>query len=116
LRIKIRLYGLLKDLTGSNELSLEIPVESTHLRDILEELVRRYPSLNTYISVKEGSIQVRGLSILVNGQHAMFLGGDMAEIKDGYVIDILPPVSGGFSSNTYQKEALLYLYLLKFLR
>jgi len=100
LRIKIRLYGLLKDLAGSNELSLEIPVESTHLRDILEELVRRYPSLNTYISVKDGSIQVRGLSILINGQHAMFLGGDMAEIKDGYVIDILPPVSGGFPSNT----------------
>lgn len=92
----VRLYGPMVKAAGSKELNLDCRV--LELRELLTMLVNKYPGLNEYIVIKDGEILLRGVTILINGRHAMFQGGFKAEIHGGDVVDIIPPVRGGYPS------------------
>lgn len=95
MKVTIRFYGTLRELVGAEKVVLEIEGERRTFLNIVLTLIERYPQLKEYMIINGRILKVRGLSILVNGQHVMFLGGEEAEIRDGSIIDILPPVSGG---------------------
>jgi len=90
----IRFYGVLRDI-ASEKVELYIPQSEVSFIDLIKEVVREYPALSNYIIVNDRGVEVKGVTILVNGRHIMFLGGDKALIKDGDVIDLLPPLHGG---------------------
>ncbi|MGB9828054.1 MoaD/ThiS family protein [Thermosphaera chiliense] len=93
--IIVRLYGALKDVAGREVLALEPKNHSLILIDLIKEILRIHPPLNEFITIRDERIEVKGLTILVNGRHVMFLGGDTAVVNDGDVVDILPPLHGG---------------------
>ncbi|MCR8501794.1 MAG: MoaD/ThiS family protein [Candidatus Korarchaeota archaeon] len=98
MRVAIRLYSILKDIVGREEITLDFNAEKLCLYEVITSLLERYPSLSQYIKLnKERKIETKGVSIIVNGRHAIFLGSENTEIRDGYVIDLIPPLHGGYS-------------------
>jgi len=88
MRVRVRLVSLLREAVGSRELELELEDGAT-LGDLLEALYGRFPRLREIV---EG-LEKRGLNVLfmVNGSTAA-LG---ERLRDGDVVTILPPASGG---------------------
>jgi MoaD family protein len=90
LRVRVKLVSLLRDaVDGAGEVVVEVDGDKAQLRDVLEKLYTSYPKLKKLI---EG-LGERGLGVvyMVNGQ-----GVDLdAEVKDGDLVAILPPASGG---------------------
>jgi len=93
-RVIIRFYGVLREI-ASEKVELYIPQSEVSFIDLIKEVMRECPALSNYIIVNDRGVEVKGVTILVNGRHIMFLGGDKALIKDGDVIDLLPPLHGG---------------------
>lgn len=90
----VRFYGVLRDII-SEKLELEVSGGEIPFTDLVGELLRRHPVLGKYIMLTERGVEVRGVTVLVNGRHIVFLGGDKALIRSGDIIDILPPLHGG---------------------
>lgn len=92
--VVVRFYGVLRELARER---IELSVRSSEVLfiDVVREILKEYPSLSSYVKVSEEGVEVKGVSVLVNGRHVMFLGGEKALIRDGDVIDVLPPLHGG---------------------
>ena len=81
MRVTVRLFARLRDLTGSGELSRELSAPAT-AETVWRSLIAEYPSLAEY---------ERSISVAVNADYAR-MG---AVVEDGDEIAFLPPVSGG---------------------
>ena len=81
LRVRIRLFAVQRELAGTRELALELPVAST-VADAWAGLVERHPVL------APGRSSVR---FAVNGEYA----GPDTLLGDGDEVAVIPPVSGG---------------------
>lgn len=79
--VPLHLYGVLREHIGDDHLTLDLP-EGTHVREVLELLSQRYPSLRSLIPNIATAI----------GDH--FVGGDVI-LREGDELVLLPPVSGG---------------------
>jgi molybdopterin converting factor small subunit len=90
----VRFYGVLKEIINE-KLELEVPSDGILFINLINEILQKYAPLSEYIIVTEKGVEVKGVTILVNGRHIMFLGGDKAVIRSGDIIDILPPLHGG---------------------
>jgi len=85
-RIKIRLYALLRDLYGSPEDIIELSDERVTVKNILYHISLKNEKLKVFLESRGESIIT-----LVNGLYAPH----ETELKDGDTIDLLPPASGG---------------------
>ena len=79
--VKVLFFSLLRDLAGTNQLVLELPVPST-LGDAVDRLGERFPSLAAW----DGR-----LLLAVNGEYADRATG----LADGDEVALMPPVQGG---------------------
>ncbi len=78
--LKIKAFGITRDIVGGRELILEMKGENTvsQLRKILEE---KYPDMK----------KIKSLLIAINNEYA----DDTTLLKDDDEIALIPPVSGG---------------------
>jgi molybdopterin converting factor subunit 1 len=79
--VTVRLFARLRDLVGASELEARVADAAT-VRDVWNELVRRYPDLAAYES---------SISCARNEEYAPMT----TPAADGDEIAFLPPVSGG---------------------
>lgn len=97
MRVSVRFFTNLREITNKREEKLEFPDGSKVTIDtVLKALAQSYgkPFVEYVYNSKTGSVQAF-LQFLVNGQSAATLKGLETELKDGDVLAILPPVSGG---------------------
>lgn len=84
---KVKLFAVFRELAGVSE----IEIEGKTLREILENLTKKFPKL------KEAFFEDQKLKefvqIMVNGKNAR--GNLEFEVSDRDLIAIFPPVSGG---------------------
>ena len=79
--VKVLFFSLLRDLSGTDRLALELPAPST-LGEAVARIGKRFPSLAAW----EGR-----LLLAVNGEYA-----DRATVlADGDEVALMPPVQGG---------------------
>ena len=78
--ITVLFFGITTDLTGKNSLLYEIK-ESSTIHDLKKSLMTDYPSLKN----------MNEFAIALNEEYAT----DVEVIKNGDIIAIIPPVSGG---------------------
>jgi molybdopterin converting factor subunit 1 len=81
MQITVKLFAMLKDKAGANELLLDVPSGASVARAV-EALTKQYPSL-------AGAI--RGVAVAVNLSRV----NDQTVLQDGDELALLPPVSGG---------------------
>jgi len=93
--VLVRFYGVLRELAGS-QLEVQVgPSGEMEFIELVKAVLEKCQALVEYIRVDYRGVVVRGLSILINGRHIAFLGGDKSKVRDGDVVDILPPLHGG---------------------
>jgi molybdopterin converting factor subunit 1 len=80
-RVTVRLFARLRDITGASELARDLAPGAT-IGDVWRQLVGEFPELADY---------ERSISSAINADYARM---DQA-IGDGDEIAFLPPVSGG---------------------
>jgi molybdopterin converting factor subunit 1 len=81
MRVTVRLFARLRDLTGAGELIREIPEPAT-AHAVWNALVAEWPALREY---------EKTMSVAVNAEYSRM----MATVTDGDEVAFLPPVSGG---------------------
>jgi molybdopterin converting factor subunit 1 len=80
-RVTVRLFARLKEITGSSEMPREVEAGAT-LGTLWRELAGEFPALADY---------ERSISSAVNADYARM----SRELRDGDEVAFLPPVSGG---------------------
>jgi MoaD family protein len=81
MKVRVQFYSQLRDLTGVQELDLDLPDKAT-VNDLLEKLYREKPALRS----RDKSILIGAGVEFVDRKH---------ELKPGDEISIMPPVQGG---------------------
>lgn len=97
MRVSVRFFTTLREITGKREETLEFPDrEHVTLASVLERLAERYGKgfMEYVYDSKTGD--VKGfLQFLINGRSASTLKGLETELADGDILAIIPPVGGG---------------------
>ncbi|MEM3695218.1 MAG: ubiquitin-like small modifier protein 1 [Candidatus Bathyarchaeia archaeon] len=96
MRISVRFFTSLRELTGKREEVLEFSDDERVTVDaVLKRLAERYgKGFVEYVYDAGG--EVKGfLQFLINGRSASTLKGLATELSDGDVLAIIPPVGGG---------------------
>jgi len=81
--VKVKLYGIAKDIVGQEELSLKIERQIA-----LEDLIKR-------ITKDERTFLKKVKVILINGRNCIFMEGLKTQINAGDLVEMLPLVTGG---------------------
>ena len=82
--IRVKLYGRARELTGKEEVQIELTGQ-TKLKDLIRGVLKDHDVAS--------SKDIH--AILINGRNCIFLDGMDSLIQDGDMIDILPIVTGG---------------------
>lgn len=81
MRVTVRLFARLRDITGAGELQRDAPAGAS-VHTIWTSLVTEFPELSAY---------EKSISCAVNADYSRF----SATVMEGDEIAFLPPVSGG---------------------
>jgi molybdopterin converting factor subunit 1 len=81
MRVTVRLFARLRELTGAGELVRDVPAPAT-VQTIWRSLAADFPAIAEY---------ERSMSVAVNADYARM----SAVVNDGDEVAFLPPVSGG---------------------
>ncbi len=86
-RVKVKLFANFREVSGVRELELT----ATTVKEVLDLLTNRYPNLQE-LFYEEGELRDY-VNIMVNGKN---IRRDISwKLKDGDIVAIFPPVSGG---------------------
>lgn len=94
MKVRVRLYAILRDLYGGSEDLVDLP-EGSAVEDLISRIKRRSPRL-------EDLLERKGLSliVLVNGLYAPA----SQKLSEGDVVDIMPPASGGCDEHKITRQ------------
>jgi molybdopterin synthase sulfur carrier subunit len=94
--LTIKFFAALRDITGRREQELELGKSGATVRAVLNKLSTKYgKNFREYIfDQREKTIRPQ-ISIMINGQGLKNPESLNARLKDGDIMAILPPISGG---------------------
>ena len=88
MKIEVRYFARYRSIVGKSEEELEVPSGIT-VRDLIEILKERYPALKEEVFAEEDDLA--DVNVSRNGRYVGF----EEVLREGDVIAIFPPVSGG---------------------
>ncbi len=91
--MQVKLYASLRVAAGTKMMDIEVQPGSK-IRDILIEVTRRYPVLETHIWKTPGELSEHA-QVFINGENIRHLAGLDSPLKPDDHVDIFPPVVGG---------------------
>jgi sulfur-carrier protein len=87
---KVRIPPTLREQAGGQR---EVVVEGDNVRDLLEDLLGRFPGLRTQL-VEDGDI-APFVNVYVEGEDVRTLDGLETEVTPGSTVILLPAMAGG---------------------
>jgi len=93
MRIRVRFFTVLRELTGKSEEELEVK-EEADVEDILDLLSGKYGERVTDYLFEEGKVRSQ-IQILLDGKKIGGLDGLKTKLRDRETLAIIPPVGGG---------------------
>ena len=97
MRVSVRFFTILREVTRKKEEVLEFPEEEdVTITAVLEKLSERYGRKFSEYVYQKKTREVKGfLQFLVNGRSMVSFKGLETVLVDGDVLVIIPPVGGG---------------------
>lgn len=89
--VKVRIPTPLLSLTQGQR---EVEAEGATLKELIEDLERKYPGLKERLCDEEGNLR-RFINFFVNDEDIRFLEGEETPLKAGDVVSIVPAIAGG---------------------
>lgn len=90
----VNFYATLRQVVGIRQVEFSLNPGST-LRDLIDEILKRYPDLRTEIIDPQGNVY-QHIHFFINGRDSTLLDGKMDTILQADdIISIFPPVGGG---------------------
>jgi len=87
---KIRIPPTLREVTGGER---ELPAEGDTVRELLEDLMGRFPALRTQL-VEDGDL-APFVNVYVEGEDVRTLDGLETDVRPGSTVILLPAMAGG---------------------
>ena len=87
---KVRIPPTLRDVTGGER---ELPAEGDTVRELLEDLMGRFPALRTQL-VEDGDL-APFVNVYVEGEDVRTLDGLETDVRPGSTVILLPAMAGG---------------------
>ena len=87
---KVRIPPTLREVTGGES---ELPAEGDTVRELLEDLMGRFPALRTQL-VEDGDI-APFVNVYVEGEDVRTLDGLETDVRPGSTVILLPAMAGG---------------------
>ena len=94
MRLKVKLFTLLRLEFGVSELELEFSKEEVRLKEVLEVLGKRFGKKFLDKLLENGELKT-GVIILKNGKNVLELDRLNTLLKDGDELSLFPPGGGG---------------------
>ncbi|WP_209474747.1 ubiquitin-like small modifier protein 1 [Thermococcus stetteri] len=88
MRIKVRYFARYRSLVGKSEEELEVS-DGITVRDLIEILKERYPALKNEVFAEDDDLA--DVNVSRNGRYVSF----DEILREGDIVAIFPPVSGG---------------------
>jgi len=94
MKIKVRFFTSLREITGKKEDEIQSPHVIT-VEELLAHLSKKYgKDFTEYVYDKKGKLQTY-IQVLINGRGIKELQGLQTNLKQGDTVAIFPPVGGG---------------------
>ena len=90
-RVQVKYFAMLREMTGKREEE----IEAKTVRGLLDSLISKYGTRLEKEFYNTGEEIPGYYQIMVNGLNIRAFKNLDTELKDGYVVAILPPVGGG---------------------
>ena len=103
MKITVRAFGILKERLGAVATPMELP-EGATVADLLAEVENRMKSIENGFG-NGSAARLRGIAVSVNAEYAR--AGD--RLREGDEVGLLPPVSGGRSSEGLDEDGVTAL-------
>lgn len=87
----VRIPTVLRPAVGG---AIEIPVQSSTIGEVLNQLTASYPALKGQLLNEDGTLH-RFLNVYINDDDVRYLGGVAAPVANDDEITLLPAVAGG---------------------
>ena len=89
--VQIEVPTIMRQFTGGEA---KVEADGVTLRDVFEDLDRRYPGLAGQLVGDDGGVR-RFVNIYLDDEDVRYLDALDTKVKDGSVVSILPAVAGG---------------------
>ncbi|MGB6680188.1 MAG: MoaD family protein [Candidatus Bathyarchaeia archaeon] len=97
MKAKARYFAAVREITGKQEETFEVP-DKTTVKDLLLILSAKYgQSLRDYIFISGTEEPVSNLNFLLDGNNVSLMNGMKTALYEGCTFAIIPPVGGGYT-------------------
>jgi len=92
--VQVSFFATLRQIVGGRDFEIPLPAGAT-VRDLAEELTRRWPELREHLFTDEGAPS-RRVAIYVGGRNVRWLpDAEATALAEGDCVSLIPPAAGG---------------------
>jgi molybdopterin synthase sulfur carrier subunit len=89
--VKVKVFAGYREITKNKE--VDIQVNGRTVKEAVDSLIATYPGLGPLIKDEKGIRPY--VNVLLNGKVVDKEGGLVADVKNGDILSVFPPVAGG---------------------
>jgi MoaD family protein len=92
--MQVSFFAAMRQIVGGRDFDVSLPVGAT-VRDLVEELARRWPALREHLFTDEGALSRRA-ALYVDGRNVRWLpDGEATRLSEDQCVALIPPAAGG---------------------
>ena len=92
--MQVRFFATLREVVGGGAFDVSVR-EGTTVRELAEQLARRWPGLREHLFTEEGALS-RRVGIYVDGRNVRWLpDGEATVLSEQKSVALIPPAAGG---------------------
>jgi molybdopterin synthase sulfur carrier subunit len=92
--MQVSFFASLRQIVGGRDFDISLPADAT-VRDLADELMRRWPELREHLFTEEGALS-RRVAIYVDGRNVRWLpDAEATRLSEDHCVALIPPAAGG---------------------
>ena len=92
--MRVSFFASLREIVEGRDIDVSLP-EGATVRDLAEELVRRWPELREHLFTEDGALSRRA-AIYVDGRNVRWLpDAEATRLCESQCVAVIPPAAGG---------------------